>query len=324
MQLEYACNECGREISSSEFEAQSDIFCPECGGHLEENTTASTEIDKVESSPSLFTCEKCKHKFSGRAPKCPRCAWVPTAICGICQSNIPFDSNACPECGDPAPFSVQGHSQKLSQVTDQVPNNQPVEMATKNPDAPVLGIVSTGLGIGAILMPYFAAVFLAPAAIIIGILAFRKNQKSLGFIGMLLGIVGIIFIIYTSNQITKITSQLGGKSGEILMSESLAGPQNNAVRSAKQYLSMQGFSRSGLIDQLSSDYGSGYNIADATAAVDSLNIDWNNQAVRSAKQYLSMQGFSCKGLIEQLSSSAGDKYTVSQATYGARQAGACQ
>jgi hypothetical protein len=103
----------------------------------------------------------------------------------------------------------------------------------------------------------------------------------------------------------------------------LTGPQNNAVRSAKQYLSIQGFSRKGLIQQLSSDAGDGYNIADATVAVDSLNIDWNQEAVRSAKQYLSMQGFSCKGLIRQLSSSAGDGYTVSQATYGAKQAGAC-
>lgn len=105
--------------------------------------------------------------------------------------------------------------------------------------------------------------------------------------------------------------------------QSLTGPQNNAVRSAKQYLSISGFSRSGLIEQLSSDAGDGYKVADATVAVESLNIDWNKQAVRSAKQYLSISGFSCKGLIEQLSSSAGDGYTMSQATYGARQANAC-
>jgi hypothetical protein len=101
------------------------------------------------------------------------------------------------------------------------------------------------------------------------------------------------------------------------------GPQNNAIRSAKQYLTMQGFSRNGLIRQLSSEAGDGYTIADATVAVDSLNVDWNQQAVKSAKQYLGIQGFSCKGLIRQLSSDAGDRYTVSQATYGARQAGAC-
>jgi hypothetical protein len=105
---------------------------------------------------------------------------------------------------------------------------------------------------------------------------------------------------------------------------SLTGPQKNAVRSAKQYLSIQGFSRGGLIEQLSSDYGDGYDVADATAAVDSLNIDWNKQAARSAKQYLKIQSFSCKGLINQLSSSAGDKYTESQANYGAQQTSACQ
>lgn len=103
----------------------------------------------------------------------------------------------------------------------------------------------------------------------------------------------------------------------------LTGPQNNAVRSAKQYLSMTGFSRNGLINQLSSDAGDGYEISDATVAVDSLNIDWNQEAVKSAKQYLSMMGFSCKGLINQLSSSAGDQYSVDEATYGAKQAGGC-
>jgi hypothetical protein len=103
----------------------------------------------------------------------------------------------------------------------------------------------------------------------------------------------------------------------------LTGPQNNAVRSAKQYLSMTGFSRNGLINQLSSDAGEGFDVSDATVAVDSMNIDWNQQAVRSAKQYLNMMGFSCKGLIKQLSSSAGEKYTVDQATYGAKHADGC-
>jgi len=86
---------------------------------------------------------------------------------------------------------------------------------------------------------------------------------------------------------------------------------------------MTGFSRRGLIQQLSSGAGNGYNVTDATAAVDSLTVDWNEQAVRSAKQYLSMTGFSCSGLTKQLSSDAGSKYTEAQARYGAQQAGAC-
>lgn len=104
----------------------------------------------------------------------------------------------------------------------------------------------------------------------------------------------------------------------------LTGPQKHAVSSAKQYLSIQGFSRNGLIHQLSSDYGEGYDVADATVAVDSLNIDWDKQAVRSAKEYLSIESFSCKGLIRQLSSSAGEGYTKSQANYGAQQTSACK
>uniref|UniRef100_UPI004047AE26 Ltp family lipoprotein n=2 Tax=Yoonia sp. TaxID=2212373 RepID=UPI004047AE26 len=109
----------------------------------------------------------------------------------------------------------------------------------------------------------------------------------------------------------------------IASAQNLTGPQRNAVRSAESYLSFTGFSRAGLIDQLSSSYGDGYDVADATAAVDSLAIDWKYQAVRSARQYLEMMGFSCNGLIEQLSSDAGEKYTKSQAGYGAQQAGAC-
>ncbi|WP_439526070.1 Ltp family lipoprotein [Roseovarius mucosus] len=112
-------------------------------------------------------------------------------------------------------------------------------------------------------------------------------------------------------------------AGSILSAQNLTSPQKNAVRSAESYLSLQGFSRDGLISQLSSPYGDGYSIADATAAVNSLSVDWNAQAIRSAKQYLEMMGFSCAGLINQLSSDAGDKYTKSQATFGAQGAGAC-
>ena len=99
--------------------------------------------------------------------------------------------------------------------------------------------------------------------------------------------------------------------------------QRNAARSAQLYLNISGFSRRGLINQLSSEYGDKFSIGDATVAVDSLNIDWNAQAARSAAAYLKMSGFSCRGLIEQLSSEYGNKYTVEQATYGATQAGAC-
>jgi hypothetical protein len=84
---------------------------------------------------------------------------------------------------------------------------------------------------------------------------------------------------------------------------------------------MTGFSRAGLIDQLSSSAGDGYTKADATFAVDHVHVNWNQQAVRSAKDYLAMSHFSRAGLIEQLSSSFGDGYTKAQAIYAVNHVG---
>jgi Host cell surface-exposed lipoprotein len=99
--------------------------------------------------------------------------------------------------------------------------------------------------------------------------------------------------------------------------------QANAIRSAESYLEFMAFSRQGLIDQLSSEYGEQFPVADATFAVDSLNVDWNAQAVKSAESYLEFMAFSCQGLIDQLSSEFGDQFTLEQATYGATQVGLC-
>lgn len=96
--------------------------------------------------------------------------------------------------------------------------------------------------------------------------------------------------------------------------------QTRAIESAKQYLSMQGFSKVGLIEQLSSKYGEGFSLANATFAVNHIRVDWNQQAYRSAKTYLAMEPFSLPGLIEQLESSAGEGFTHEQAVYGATKA----
>ena len=96
-----------------------------------------------------------------------------------------------------------------------------------------------------------------------------------------------------------------------------------AVRSAQSYLDLSGFSRQGLVDQLSSEHGDQYTIDEATFAVVTINPDWNAEAAESAQSYLDLSGFSCQGLIDQLSSQYGDQYTVDQARYGATQTGVC-
>lgn len=96
---------------------------------------------------------------------------------------------------------------------------------------------------------------------------------------------------------------------------SLTPSQQNAVRAAESYLDFSGFSRQGLIGQLSSEYGDKFPVEDATVAVDSLNVDWTAEAVESAQSYLGFSGFSRKGLIDQLSSEHGDQFTIEQATF---------
>ncbi|WP_423463617.1 Ltp family lipoprotein [Promicromonospora sp. MS192] len=112
------------------------------------------------------------------------------------------------------------------------------------------------------------------------------------------------------------------KSTEETNSEpKLTESQQQAIATAEDYLDYQAFSRQGLIDQLSSEYGDAFPVKDAEFAVDSLDVDWNEQAARAAQEYLDYDSFSRQGLIDQLSSKYGDQFTVEQATYGVDQTG---
>lgn len=107
--------------------------------------------------------------------------------------------------------------------------------------------------------------------------------------------------------------------------DSMTMSQKNAVRSAEDYLRLTSFSRKGLIDQLSSEYGDKFPREDAEFAVSYLEqrgmVDWKEQAVQSAKDYLNLTSFSREGLIDQLSSEYGDQYTREEAEYAADQVG---
>lgn len=104
-------------------------------------------------------------------------------------------------------------------------------------------------------------------------------------------------------------------------SPSLTSGQKQAISAAKTYLnSGVGFSRAGLIDQLTSQYGNQFDQADAESAVDSLAPDWNAQAVDAAENYLnSGMGFSRDMLVQQLTSPYGNQFTQAQAEYAANQ-----
>lgn len=91
--------------------------------------------------------------------------------------------------------------------------------------------------------------------------------------------------------------------------------QENALRSAKNYLDYYAFSRNGLISQLEYE---GFSSEDATYAVDNCGADWNEQAVKKAQDYVNMMSFSRSGLIEQLQY---EGFSADQAEYGATAVG---
>ena len=97
--------------------------------------------------------------------------------------------------------------------------------------------------------------------------------------------------------------------------------QENALGSAESYLDTMPFSRQGLIDQLTSDYGSGYPVDVATWAVDYLAPDWNAEAAEAAESYLNAMDFSRDGLYDQLTSEYGSQFTPEQANAGLTAAG---
>ncbi len=99
-------------------------------------------------------------------------------------------------------------------------------------------------------------------------------------------------------------------------SSSMTTAQSNAVKKAKNYLSVSAFSRQGLIDQLIYEK---FSTSDATYGADHCGANWNEQALKKAKSYLSVSAFSKKGLQGQLEY---EEFTSSQVKYAIDRCGA--
>ncbi|WP_294753285.1 Ltp family lipoprotein [uncultured Ruminococcus sp.] len=110
---------------------------------------------------------------------------------------------------------------------------------------------------------------------------------------------------YNSSSSSENTNRLS----DFEVDSSLTQGQKNALRSAKNYISIMDFSRDGLIDQLQYE---GYSYDDATYAADNCSANWSAEALESAKNYIKHDSFSYNGLIEQLEY---EQYTYDQAVY---------
>ena len=84
-----------------------------------------------------------------------------------------------------------------------------------------------------------------------------------------------------------------------------------AVRTAKDYVALQGFSFKGLVQQLRFE---GYSLSDSRYGASHAGANWNREAVQAARDYLATQGFSRSGMVSQLMF---DGFTHAQALHGA-------
>jgi len=121
---------------------------------------------------------------------------------------------------------------------------------------------------------------------------------------------------------TQETSDQGaGETSKKKAKPKMSVEQEQAVEAAKSYLAMSSFSKAGLIDQLSSEYGDAFPREIAEFAVKHSGANWKAEAVEAAESYLEMTSFSRQGLIEQLTSEAGDQFTKKQAEHAVNQVG---
>lgn len=89
----------------------------------------------------------------------------------------------------------------------------------------------------------------------------------------------------------------------------------NALAKAESYSSIMHMSKAKIYDQLTSDYGEGFDKESAQYAIDNIEADWNYNALQKAKSYQSTMNMSKKKIYEQLISEYGEQFTKSQAQY---------
>lgn len=89
----------------------------------------------------------------------------------------------------------------------------------------------------------------------------------------------------------------------------------NALASAESYLEWTSFSKKGLYDQLTSEYGEGFPEDAAQYAVDNVDADWKAEAVEAAELYYYDMNMSKSGVWDQLTSEYGEQFTEAEADY---------
>ena len=89
----------------------------------------------------------------------------------------------------------------------------------------------------------------------------------------------------------------------------------SALRKAKIYADTMNMSKTGIYDQLTSEYGEKFTVEAAQYAIDNITVDWKENALKKAKLYQETMSMSPAAIYDQLTSEYGEKFTAEEAQY---------
>lgn len=91
--------------------------------------------------------------------------------------------------------------------------------------------------------------------------------------------------------------------------------QKNALKKAQSYSDTLYMSKQGIYEQLTSEYGEGFDKDSATYAINNVQANWKENALKKAQSYRETLHMSKQGIYEQLISEYGEKFTKEEAQY---------
>lgn len=91
--------------------------------------------------------------------------------------------------------------------------------------------------------------------------------------------------------------------------------QKNALKKAESYARTMNMSKARIYDQLTSEYGEGFDKDAAQYAIDNIEWDWKANALEKAKSYRDTMNMSKNRIYDQLISKYGEQFTKEEAQY---------
>lgn len=93
------------------------------------------------------------------------------------------------------------------QTTPADTKKAPAPQRQPSSQPPAIGIVAIALGGVSLVMPYIVNLALVPVALVCGFVAYHSPaSRKLGRIALILSVISLIFVLYTSNKISNVLS----------------------------------------------------------------------------------------------------------------------